>query len=188
MSTMKEVRNAVKVILSKGNRRIVLLHCVTEYPAPFSEINLKAMLTMKRGTRLPVGYSDHTVGIEIAIAAAALGAEVIEKHLTLNRNMPGPDHKASIEPDEFHRMVDNIRNVEKSIGNGIKRPAKCEIKNIGIARKSIVASRDIRKGELFSPNNLTAKRPGTGICPSMLSSLFGKKSNFSFHKNELIKY
>jgi N-acetylneuraminate synthase len=186
MSTMKEVKNAVKVFYSKGNKMIVLLHCVTEYPAPFSEINLKAMLTMQKALSLPVGYSDHTVGIEIAIAAASLGAEVIEKHLTISRTMPGPDHKASIEPNEFCRMVNNIRNVEKALGNGIKMPAKCELINIGIARRSIVASTDIRKGELFSPNNLTAKRPGAGICPGMLRSLFGKKSKLSFRKNELI--
>jgi N,N'-diacetyllegionaminate synthase len=188
MSTMKEVGEALDTIYSTGNKRVILLHCVTEYPAPYAEINLMAMLSMKKKFGIEIGYSDHSVGLEIPIAAVALGARVIEKHFTLDKNLPGPDHKASADPGEFANMVLAIRNVEKSFGNGIKKPAKCELKNIGVARKSIVASIDIRKGDIFSFSNLTIKRPGIGIKPELLSKLLGKKSKYSFHKDELITY
>lgn len=186
MSTMKEVSSAVKAIQSEGNNEISLLHCVTEYPAPYEEINLNAMLTMKKKFKLQVGYSDHTVGIEIPVAAVALGAKIIEKHFTVDKNLPGPDHAASAEPAEFAKMVSAIINVEKALGDGIKRPAKCEIKNIPIARKSIVAACEIQKGEIFTIENLAIKRPGTGLPPSYLEKIVGKKAKKDFNKDELI--
>lgn len=186
MSTLNEVKTALKTIYSVGNKKVTLLHCVTEYPAPYGDINLTSMNTMRKAFRVPVGYSDHTSGIEIAVASAALGAEVIEKHFSLDRNMKGPDHKASIEPAEFKKMVESIRNVEIAMGNGKKIPAKSELKNIDVVRKSIVAKIDIKKGEVFSNNNLTAKRPGTGIPPSKLESILGKKAKKNFRKDDLI--
>jgi len=187
MSTLIEVKMALKAIYSTGNKNVTLLHCVTEYPAPYAEINLNAMITMKEVFKVPVGYSDHTSSIEIAVASAALGAEVIEKHFTLDRNMKGPDHKASIEPTEFKKMVESIRNVEIAMGNGLKIPAKSELKNINIVRKSIVAKTEIKKGDIFTVNNLTAKRPGSGIPPSKMENILGKKAKRNFRKDELIK-
>lgn len=170
MSTMDEVAAAVAVFT---NCKVTLLHCTTEYPCPFEAVNLRAMLTLKERFNLPVGYSDHTQGITIPVAAVAMGAEVIEKHFTLDRTMEGPDHKASLEPDELKDMVDAIRNVEMSMGNGIKEPVSAEKKNIVIARKSIVARRHIAKGEVFSEDNLTAKRPGTGLSPMLWDKVIG---------------
>lgn len=187
MSTMKEVADAIRAIFSTGNKKVSLLHCVTEYPAPYDQINLRAIITMQKKFKVDVGYSDHTIGIEIPVAAVALGAKIIEKHFTLDKNLPGPDHRASAEPDEFSRMVSAIRNAEKALGNGIKKPAKCEIKNISIVRKSLVAACEIRKGDTFSRKNLTAKRPGYGLSPAYLESLLGKKSKFSFQKDDMIK-
>lgn len=173
MSTLGEVEDALHVIFSVGNRQVSLLHCVTEYPAPFEETNLMAMVTMKNSFQLPIGFSDHSPGIEIAVAAVALGAQIIEKHFTLDRNMQGPDHKASLEPQDFGRMVAAIRNVELALGTGIKKPAPCEVKNMHVARKSIVAVRDIKRGERIDETNVTIKRPGSGIQPKDLEKVLG---------------
>ncbi|MFA6290434.1 MAG: N-acetylneuraminate synthase [Victivallales bacterium] len=187
MSTMKEVREALGIIYSAGNRNVTLLHCVTEYPAPHAEINLSAMLSMKKRFKVEVGYSDHTVGMEIPIAAVALGAKVIEKHFTLDKSLPGPDHKASASPAEFAGMVSAIRNVEKAMGDGVKKPARCEIKNICVARKSIVAACPIMKGELFRASNLRIKRPGTGISPMGIGTVIGRKAKKNFNTDGLIE-
>jgi len=186
MSTIGEVEEAVDVLLSNGVSDLILLHCVTEYPAPYDQINLKAMLTLKTAFGLKVGYSDHTEGIEIPIAAVALGAEILEKHFTLDKNLPGPDHKASLNPEEFGQMIRWIRNVEAAMGNGIKKPAQCELDNMFVARKSVVANADIKIGETFSINNITIKRPGTGIHPSRLPELIGKVAVRDFQKDDLI--
>lgn len=187
MSDLDEVKTAVNIFYKTGNKKISLLHCVTEYPAPYIQINLRAINTLKKVFKIPVGYSDHSEGIEIALAAAAVGAELIEKHFTLDRNMKGPDHKASIEPAEFKRMVESIRNIEKAKGNGIKKPAKCEIKNIKIVRKSIVAEKPICKGEIFTKGNISIKRPGNGIQPFKFDFLLGKISKRNYREGDLIK-
>jgi N,N'-diacetyllegionaminate synthase len=189
MSDLKEVRDAINVLLKNGTKKkdITILHCNTEYPTPFEDANLSAMVTTRNRLGVRVGYSDHTKGIEIPIAAVALGATVIEKHFTLSRNMKGPDHRASLEPDELKNMVEAIRNVEKALGDGIKKPSKSESGNISIARKSIVAARDIKKGEIFSENNITTKRPGTGINPMRWSMVLGKVSKSDLKKDELVR-
>ncbi len=187
MSTLKEVREAIQILNNGGIPKISLLHCTTEYPAPYSDVNLLAMLSMKDAFGLDVGYSDHTLGIEIPIAAVAMGATIIEKHFTLDRNMDGPDHKASLEPDELAAMVEAIRNVELAMGNGIKEPASSEIKNIVIARKSIIASRNIKKGEILTEENLTTKRPGTGISPMKWYDVIGTKAVRDFMEDEMIE-
>ena len=166
--------------------RVTLLHCTTEYPAPFSDINLRAMATLRDIFGLVVGYSDHTQGITIPVAAAALGAVVIEKHFTLDRTLPGPDHAASLEPIELAAMVTAIRQVELALGSGAKAPAPSELKNIPIARKSLVAARSIRKGESFSAENLTVKRPGTGISPMRYWELLGAAASRDFDEDEVI--
>lgn len=189
MANVEEIKAAVDVLVNQGldKNMITLLHCNTEYPTPFEDVNLKAMLTLKNKFDINVGYSDHTIGIEIPIAAVALGATVIEKHFTLDRNLPGPDHKASLEPDELISMVKAIRNIEKAIsGSGEKIPSSSEQKNIPIARKSIVAACYIKKGETFSPQNLTAKRPGNGISPMYWDDIIGKIANKDFNEDELI--
>lgn len=168
-------------------RKVTLLHCTTEYPAPKSEVNLTAMETMQSHFDLPVGYSDHTEGLEISFAAVAMGAKVIEKHFTLNRNMDGPDHKASIEPEELKSLVTGIRNIESALGNGEKKPSPSEIKNIDIARKSLIASTDIIKGEHFTSDNIAIKRPGSGISPMKYWEYLGKKSEYNFKEGDLIK-
>lgn len=187
MSTMDEVGEALSCITQNGANDITLLHCTTEYPAPFESVNLKAMLTMKEKFGYPVGYSDHTKGIEISIAAVAMGASVIEKHFTLDRNMEGPDHKASLEPDEFSAMVNAIRNIEKAEGDGIKRPSDAERHNILVARKSIIASRYIKAGEVFTEDNLTTKRPGTGISPMRWNDVIGTLAKRNFEEDEIIE-
>lgn len=187
MCTMNEISAAVQVLKENGTSEIQLLHCNTDYPTPFEDVNLRAMLTMKEAFGLNVGYSDHTEGIEIPIAAAALGASVIEKHFTLDRNMQGPDHKASIEPNEFRKMVSGIRNIEKALGNGVKTPSPSEKKNIEVVRKSIVAKRHIKKGELFTEENITVKRPGTGISPMKWFDIIGKTAMCDYREDELIK-
>ena len=188
MSTLEEVRDALSILLDTGAEKdkITILHCNTEYPTPMEDVNLKAMLTMGNELGINVGYSDHTLGIEVPIAAVALGATVIEKHFTLDRNLPGPDHAASLEPQELKEMVSTIRNIEKAMGDGIKKPSSSEIKNIPIARKSIVAKKTIKKGELFSKGNLTIKRPGTGISPMEWDNLMGKRSDKNYSEDELI--
>ncbi|HOM02482.1 MAG TPA: N-acetylneuraminate synthase [Acetivibrio sp.] len=187
MSTMDEIKNAVSVLKENGAGEITVLHCTTEYPTPFGNVNLRAMLSIKEELHVKVGYSDHTKGIEAAIAAAALGASVIEKHLTLDKNMEGPDHKASLEPWEMKAMVDSIRNIELALGDGIKRPSESEKKNICVARKSIVAKRNIKKGEIFTEENLTVKRPGNGISPMRWFEVLGKRAIRDFNEDELIE-
>ena len=173
MSTMAEVAEAVDVVVGTGNRQLYLLHCVTEYPAPFAEVNLRAMLTLSEAFGFPVGYSDHTPGSEIAIAAVAMGARIVEKHFTLSRDMAGPDHRASLECQELRAMIEAIRNVEMALGNGVKVPAPCEAKNMAVARKSVVAQRDISTGERISPEHVAIKRPGHGIQPRDLEKVMG---------------
>jgi len=188
MATLGEVEAALDVLEQAGTPRgrITVLHCNTEYPTPMTDVNLRAMLTIGNAFGVAVGYSDHTQGIEVAIAAAALGATVIEKHFTLDRNLPGPDHKASLEPDELKAMVTAIRNIEQALGNGIKRPSASEAKNKPIARKSLVAACAIRAGEIFNENNLIAKRPGTGISPMLWDEVLGRKAPRDFAPDELI--
>ncbi|WP_300260921.1 N-acetylneuraminate synthase [uncultured Cloacibacillus sp.] len=187
MSTLEEISDAITVLKEHGADEITLLHCTTEYPAPIEDVNLRAMETMRQKFGLKVGYSDHTQGIEIPVAAVAMGACVIEKHFTLDRNMEGPDHKASLEPDELAAMVRAIRNVEKALGNGIKTPSPSEIKNIPIARKSIVAKKKILKGELLTEENITTKRPGNGISPMRWNDVLGTKAIRDFGEDELIE-
>lgn len=187
MSTMKDIENAIMALKENGSGAITVLHCTTEYPAPFNEVNLNAMNTIKKEFNVPIGYSDHTKGIEIPIAAVAMGATVIEKHFTLDRNMEGPDHKASLEPNELKAMVSAIRNVEVALGDGDKKPTESEKKNIAIARKSIIAKQKIRKGEVFTEENLTVKRPGNGISPMKWFEVIGRPSSRDFEEDELIK-
>lgn len=163
---------------------VILLHCTTEYPTPFEDVNLQSMDTLRTAFGLPVGYSDHTAGITIPIAAVARGAVVIEKHFTMDRNLPGPDHKASLEPDELKKMVASIRQVEKALGSSFKIPASPEIKNRAVVRKSLVAAKDISKGEKFNEENLTVKRPGTGISPFYYWDMLGKKADRDYRQDE----
>lgn len=183
MSTLTEVEEALNVLTDCD---VTLLHCTTEYPCPYSEVNLSAIQTLKDKFSLPVGYSDHTQGIEVAIAAVALGAAIIEKHFTLDKAMEGPDHKASLEPIELTQMVKSIRNAELAIGTGEKKPSESELKNIKIARKSIVAKRDIKKGEILSEVNLTVKRPGTGISPMSWDEIIGLTAQKDYKEDEVI--
>lgn len=186
MATMDEVKAAIRVLQENGCRQITLLHCTTEYPAPYQDVNLSAMLTMKNVFNLPVGYSDHTQGIAIPIAAVAMGATVIEKHFTLDRNMEGPDHKASLEPDELKAMVEAIRQVEVAVGDGRKTPSESEKKNIAVARKSIVAKRRIVKGEILTEENIATKRPGNGLPPMLWFDVIGSVAVRDFEIDEQI--
>ena len=186
MCEMCEISEAIKVLKDNGTTSIKLLHCNTEYPTPFEDVNLKAIQTIKDAFGLEVGYSDHTKGIEVPVAAVALGATIIEKHFTLDRNLEGPDHKASLEPEELTLMVKCIRNIEKAIGNGNKTPSPSEKKNITVARKSIVAKRAIRRGEVLSEDNLTVKRPGNGINPMRWKEVIGTVAVRDFKEDELI--
>lgn len=183
MADLDEIQAALEVL---KDCKVSLLHCTTEYPCPFDNVNMNAMLTLKEKFNLQVGYSDHTEGIEIPIMAASMGAKIIEKHFTLDKNMEGPDHKASLEPDELKAMVSAIRNVEKAFGDGKKEPQEAEKKNINIARKSIVAKCAIKKGEVFSENNLTTKRPGDGISPMKWDEIIGTKAQKDYIEDELI--
>lgn len=187
MCETDEIGAAINVLKENGTNDIKLLHCNTEYPTPFEDVNLRAIQTMRETFGLEVGYSDHTPGIEVPIAAVAMGATIIEKHFTLDRNMEGPDHKASLEPDELAAMVRAIRNVEQAMGSGIKEPSNSEKKNISIARKSIVAAKIIKKGEILTEDNLTAKRPGSGISPMRWSEVVGTKAIRDFDEDELIE-
>ena len=189
MGNLEEIEAAIDVLIKFGMQReqITILHCNTEYPTPFEDVNLRAMLTIKEEFGVKVGYSDHTRGIEVPIAAVAWGAKVIEKHFTLDRNLPGPDHQASLEPDELKAMVDSIRNIEKALGDGEKKVTASEGKNIAIARKSIVAACPIRKGEIFSEKNLTVKRPGTGINPMRWEEIVGTIAIRDYNEDELIE-
>tara|TARA_Y100000816_G_scaffold84318_2_gene57896 strand:+ start:21266 stop:22276 length:1011 start_codon:yes stop_codon:yes gene_type:complete len=188
MSTMLEIKDALGILISAGakKREITVLHCNTEYPTPMKDVNLKAMLTMGNELGVNIGYSDHTLGIEVPIAAVAMGAKVIEKHFTLDRNLEGPDHAASLEPNELEAMIFAIRNIEKAIGDGVKKPSHSEIKNIPIARKSIVAKKIIKKGELFTKDNLAIKRPGDGISPVNWDKVLGMKSDKDYSFDEKI--
>lgn len=188
MANLGEIEAALEVLEQAGIHRsqITVLHCTTEYPAPPEEVNLRAMQSIAQAFGVAVGYSDHTEGIEVPIAAVAMGATVIEKHLTLDRNLPGPDHKASLEPDTFAAMVRGIRTVEQAMGDGIKRPTASEQANLPVVRKSLVAARPIRAGELFSEVNLTAKRPGTGISPMEWDTWMGRTAARDFAADELI--
>jgi N-acetylneuraminate synthase len=188
MSTLGEVEEAVELLKTAGATELTLLHCVTEYPAPYADVNLRAMLTLKMAFGLPVGYSDHTPGIEIAIAAVALGAEVIEKHFTLDRSLPGPDHAASLEPGELQQMVTAIRHVEAALGNGIKAPAACELPNISVARKSLVALRPLPAGHRLTAGDLDIKRPGNGLAPKMIPALIGRTLRAGLDKDEVITW
>lgn len=187
MSTLSEVREAVDVLRRYGTEDITLLHCTTQYPTPYDEVNLNAMLTLKKEFGVSVGYSDHTKGIEIPIAAAAMGAVVLEKHFTLDCNMEGPDHKASLEPDELAAMVRAVRNVEAAMGSFEKKPSPSENANIAVARKSIVAASAIKKGDVFTEHNLTTKRPGSGISPMKWHEVLGTKAIRDFGEDELIE-
>lgn len=189
MATLDEVEAALNALEGAGTARanITVLHCTTEYPAPMSEVNLRAMQSIRDTFGVAVGYSDHTNGIEVAIAAVSLGASIIEKHFTLDRNLPGPDHQASLEPDELKSMVSAIRNIEIALGDGIKRPGPGEVKNRPIARKSLVARRAIKAGEPYSPDNITTKRPGNGISPMQWDEVIGRKAPRDFAVDELIE-
>ncbi len=189
MSTLTEIADAIEVLCISGTRKeeITILHCTTEYPAPYEEVNLECMKTIRDTFKVKVGYSDHTLGLEIPFAAASLGASVIEKHFTLSREMSGPDHKASLEPEELKSMVAGIRNIEVALGDGIKRVMPSEIYNKPIARKSIVARDKIRKGQIFTSENLTTKRPGTGISPMEWDVLVGTKAHRDYESDDLIE-
>lgn len=190
MCDMEDVRAAVNALYKNGlsKENLILLHCNTEYPTPFEDVNLKAMDALRNEFGVEVGYSDHTKGIEVPIAAVALGATVIEKHFTLDRNMEGPDHKASLEPDELKAMVSAIRNIEKAVGgDGTKHVSESEKKNIAIARKSIVAACDIKAGEVFTEDNLTVKRPGNGVSPMRWEEVVGTKAKRDFAEDDLIE-
>ena len=188
MCELSDIEATLKVLVGFGVKKeqITILHCNTEYPTPYSDVNLRAMLEIRDRFGVQVGYSDHTQGIEVPIAAVALGASVIEKHFTLDKNMEGPDHKASLEPDELRAMVCAIRNVEQTLGSGHKTISESEHKNIEIARKSIVAACPIKKGELFTEENLTVKRPGNGISPMRWSEVIGKTAAKDFEEEEMI--
>lgn len=187
MCNLSDIEFAVDILEKEGAKDISILHCNTEYPTPMEDVNLKAMETIKKAFSYEVGYSDHTEGIEIPIAAVALGAKIIEKHFTLDKSMEGPDHAASLTPKELKDMVSAIRNIEKALGNGRKIPSKSESKNKDIARKSIVSKRPIKKGEIFSLENITTKRPGTGISPKRFDEIIGKEAFKDFNEDEMIK-
>lgn len=187
MAEMDEIEAAVRVLRENGTKDLTILHCTTEYPAPLDDVNLRVMQTLKEKFGCPVGYSDHTKGIAVSLAASALGAEVIEKHFTLDRNMEGPDHKASLEPDELKALVDGVRDIERALGTGKKKPSEIELKNRLVARKSIVARMDIKAGDMFTEENLTTKRPGSGLSPMLWNSVIGQKAKRDFTEDELIE-
>ena len=189
MSNMPEIESAIKALEQAGTPRskITVLHCTTEYPTPMCDVNLRAMQSIQTELSVAIGYSDHTLGIEVAVAAVAMGATVIEKHFTLDRTLPGPDHKASLEPAELKTMVSSIRNIELALGDGVKQLAPSEAKNILVARKSIVASKDIQIGEKFSAENLATKRSGVGISPMRWDEVIGLTANRNYASDELIQ-
>lgn len=189
MCEMEDIKNAIEVLVEFGVSKdlITILHCNTDYPTPMRDVNLLAMNTIKETFHTKVGYSDHTEGITVPIAAVALGASIIEKHFTLDKNMIGPDHKASIEPEELKLMVESIRNIETALGNKTKNITESERKNLNIARKSIIAAKSIKKGECFTNENLTTKRPGNGISPMKWENVIGKIATKDFEKDEMIK-
>ena len=188
MSTLGEIEEAVEVITNGGNEQLILLHCNFNYPTKMEDVNLRAMLTLKQAFGFPVGYSDHTMGIEVSLCAVALGAGVIEKHFTLDRNLPGPDHGASLEPAELKDMVVKIRNIERALGSLIKRPSGEEVQNREVCRRSLVAATDIPQGTIITSDMLAAKRPGTGISPKHVKALVGHKVVATIRKDELITW
>ncbi|MEQ6890523.1 N-acetylneuraminate synthase [Halomonas sp. CS7] len=188
MCHLAEVESALSILEGAGAGEITILHCVTEYPAPLDQINLSAMVTLARAFGKEIGYSDHTVGIEIPVAAVAMGAKVIEKHFTLDTRLPGPDHSASLAPADFRRMVQAIRNVELAIGDGIKKPVPCEIANIGSVRKSIVAASMIPEGEVITARHIILKRPGSGIPPMFLEAIIGRRASRDIETDQLIEW
>lgn len=187
MCTMEDISAAITALKENGSGEITVLHCTTEYPTPYKDVNLNAIYTIKKEFDVQIGYSDHTKGIEIPIAAVAMGATVIEKHFTLDRNMDGPDHKASLEPDELKAMVDAIHNIEVALGSGVKEPAESEKKNMAVARKSIIANCNIKEGEVFTEENITVKRPGNGISPMKWFAVLGQVAIRDFEEDELIE-
>lgn len=189
MCEEQDIQNAIDVLVKLGIKKeqIILLHCNTQYPTPFQDVNLKAMNTIKETFGIQVGYSDHTQGVEVPIAAVALGAAVIEKHFTIDRNLPGPDHKASLEPSELRAMVNAIRNIEQALGDGIKKVSDSERGNISVARKSIVAACTIKKGELLTEDNLAVKRPGTGLSPMLWENVIGTVAIKDYEEEDLIE-
>lgn len=187
MCTMEEIREAIAVLEENGAGRMTLLHCNTEYPTPYEDVNLNAMETMRAVFGKEVGYSDHTLGIEVPVAAAALGAVIIEKHFTLDKDMEGPDHKASLEPEELAAMIKAVRNIETALGSSEKKPSPSELKNLAAARKSIVARRNIRQGELLTEENLAVKRPGTGISPMRYPDVLGTRAVRDFKADQFIE-
>ena len=188
MATLAEIETALDVLLSVGMKKddVTILHTTTDYPCKMTEVNLNAMQTIAQAFKVRVGYSDHTIGTEVSIAAVALGAKIIEKHFTLDKSLSGPDHKASLEPEELRDLCIAIRNTEAALGSGIKQPSKSELMNLSVTRKSIVALTEIKKGEKFSETNLTVKRPGHGITPMRWDELIGQKSPRDYEKDELI--
>ncbi len=188
MSTLKEIKRAVDAVRRTGNREIILTHCTTNYPCPTEDVNLKAINTLEKKFKVPVGYSDHTKGMIASEVAAAIGARAIEKHFTLDKNLPGPDHKASLEPDEFKQMVANIREVEKILGSAVKKPTKSELEIQKIVRKSLVAKVGINKGTIISRSMLICKRPGTGISPFMIKQVIGKKAKANIEKDKIVLF
>ena len=189
MSDINEIRNALNILIEAGTKKdnITILHANTMYPTPMEDVNLRAMRAIGETFNMAYGYSDHTLGIEVDIAAVAMGASCIEKHFTLDKNMSGPDHKASLEPDELKAMVKAIRNIEQALGSAIKKPSKSELQNIKIARKSIVAKKDIKQGEIFSENNLAIKRPANGISPLRWDEIIGTIATSDYNENDLIE-
>ena len=187
MCELQEIDEAIKVLKTNGTSDITLLHCNTQYPTPYKDVNLRAMETLRNRYKVKVGYSDHTKGIEVPIAAVALGAEVIEKHFTLDKNLPGPDHKASLAPKELAAMISSIRNIEEALGSPNKTVSDSERENIAIARKSIVAAKNIKKGEVLTVDNLTTKRPGTGLSPMRWNEVLGSKAIRVFVEDEVIE-
>lgn len=186
MANLREIRQAVETIYGAGNKKLILLHCVTDYPVPADDVNLKTMLTLKKIFKTPIGYSDHSLGVEIPLAAVALGAKVVEKHFTLNKNMKGPDHKTSLNPQELSRVVKGIRIIEKALGNGVKKLSLGEKKNMKFVRRSIVALQNITKGEVITPDVISCKRPGWGIQPKDIDKIIGCKARGNIKKDEVI--
>ena len=190
MANLGEIEDALDALTQSGTplKNITVLHCNTEYPSPLEDVNLRAILTIRNAfPGIFVGYSDHTNGIEVPIAAVAMGASVIEKHFTLNRKLPGPDHRASLEPHELAAMISSIRNIEKALDTGSKKPSPSELKNKPVARKSIVAATNIKKGETFTEINITVKRPGIGISPMRWDEIIGRKAAKNYRRDELIE-
>jgi N-acetylneuraminate synthase len=184
MCYLEEVERAVEILRTAGCPEVILLHCVTQYPAPPEEVNLRAMVTMAQATGCPVGYSDHTLGLEVPLAAVALGAVVIEKHFTLDRSLPGPDHRASLEPDELAALVQGIRKVEAALGDGAKRPAPCERDNRRLVRRGLVAARDLPPGHRLREEDLAAKRPAVGLTPDQLEQVLGRRLTRALRTDE----